>query len=248
MDKEQNKEIGGILAEIVTGARHLFKLKGKRFVLYPLSFAKTFRRAELIESLSINPLVVKINPYIEALRLAESKRMECCKFVALYATPNTEADFYNTQEYLKKVKYLDKHLSRDGLAMLFIYVLTADKSNQIVSFFEIDKEREKVQAILDIKAKSKNTSIPYGGKSIFGTLLFQLKEMGYTDREILFERPHAYLQLMSADKPGSIYLSEDEYESVPQKYGGSLIMADDPSSMADIAKMAEDLGIDIVES
>lgn len=196
----------------------------------------------------MNHLVLKMNYFMEALRLAEKKRKECCALISLHSTPNTMEDYFNDDAFRERVLFLNKHLTRDALAMLLIYVLTADKTDQLIKFYGIDFELEKVQKIMEIKSKSKNTSISYGGKSIFGTKFSQLKKMGYSDAEMLYERPYAFLQLMISDEPNSIYLSDEEYQSLPQKYGGSLMVADDPGNIADLEKFLGDKGMKIYES
>lgn len=246
--EEKKPDISPVLADIVTGARHKYWVGGRRFCFYPVTLAKTFKAAAIVKSLGMNPTILKMNPYVEALRLAEKRRGECCTLLSLHSTPNTMEDFFNDDDARERAAFLNEHLSRDGMAMLLIYVLTADKTDQIAKFYGMDIEQEKLQKIMEIKSRSKSTSVSYGGKSIFGSMFSQLKEMGYTDNEMLYERPYSFLQLMVSDKPNSIYLSEEEYQSLPQKYGGSLMVADDPGNIADLEKFLGDKGMSIYES
>lgn len=246
--EEKKQDISPVLGEVVTGARYRFWVGDRQFYFYPVTLAKSFKVTAMIKSLDMNPVILRMNPYMEALRLAEKKRGECCRLISLHATPNTMDDYFNDDDAGEMAQFFHEKLSREGLAMLLIYVLTADKTDQLIKHYGIDFEREKVQKIMEIKSKSKNTSISYGGKSIFGTMFSQLKKMGYSDVEMLFERPYTFLQMMVSDEPNSIYLSEEEYQSLPQKYGGSLLVADDLGNMADLEKFLGDKGMSIYES
>lgn len=246
--EEKKQDISSILAEVITGARHRYWVAERPFCLYPVTWAKTIKAAEIVKSLNMNPVVLKMNPYIEALRLAEKSPDECCALISLHSTANTMEDFFDDDNFRERTQFLRAHLSREGMAMLLVYVLTADRTDQLIKFYGIDFENEKVKKILEIKSKSKSTSVSYGGKSIFGIQFSQLKEMGYSDNEILYERPYTFIQMMVSDKPNSIYLSEEEFQSLPQKYGGSLMVADDPTNIADLEKYLGDKGMSIYES
>ena len=61
--------------------------------------------------------------------------------------------------------------------------------------------------------KDNKNSLSFGGISVFGTFIQPLKELGYTDNEILYEKSYTFLRL--ADKVTSMYFSDDEYKKLP---------------------------------
>ena len=68
-------------------------------------------------------------------------------------------------------------------------------------------------------------------------------EMGFSDDEILYEKGYTYLRLRLADKVTSIYLTEEELNSVPTSLGGGLLDANDPEAIGEIAAIMSKQGI-----
>jgi hypothetical protein len=101
------------------------------------------------------------------------------------------------------------------LAAHLINVLTLDKTADVMEHLGLNKEHERMKKVFEIKRKHNKNSIDFGGLSLFGSFIGQLKEMGYTENEILFELGYSYLQMVLADKVTSVYLSDDELEELP---------------------------------
>ena len=126
-----------------------------------------------------------------------------------------------------------------------ILVLTADKTEEIIKHLGIDKERERLAKVMELKRKSDKNSISFNGVSLFGTFIGQLKEMGYTDSEILYEKSYCFLRLMLADKIVSIILTDEERQSLYDGDGGTLMDANDPKAAGKIRDYFAEKGISI---
>ena len=72
--------------------------------------------------------------------------------------------------------------------------------------------------------------------------------MGYTDDEIIYERPYAFLRLLLADKITTMYLTGEELENLSVADGGKLIDGNSAESMAEVAKFAKQHGIEIKDT
>lgn len=234
-----------LFSDLITGKRHRFILDGKEFFFYPLTLAMTFCVSRAIKALRLNDKILKLNPYFEIMRLAETKKRECCMLLSLYTTPNSVSCFFDKKEQQRRACFYEEKLSKEATAMLTMYALTIDRTETLIKYFEIDKEQEKVRKIMEVKAKHGSNNITYGGKSLFGTFLTQLKNLGYTDKEILYERPYSYLRMMLVDKVDSIYISDEEMQDLPKEYGGKLLIADNIDNTADIEKMLKEKGLTI---
>jgi hypothetical protein len=228
MDDKKNGNIEYALADIITGKPHEFKVGRKLFRLYPITLAKQFIQKRIIGRLGLNTSFIQ-NPYLEALRVAETNKKACCEIIALHATPNTYKDLHNSKAMTERRNVFEKMRTEDVATML-VNVLTTDYTKDIIEYFGIDKEQKRLAVIMEIKRKNSKNNLSFGGLTIFGTFIGQLKEMGYTDDEILYEKGYAYLRLMLADKITSVYLTDEELQDVPADSGGTMIDGNSPEA------------------
>ncbi len=245
MNEKDVRDIERDFADVITGELHGFKVGQRQFYIYPITLAKVFKSQRMMQKVGINLKLVKLNPYLEALRITETKKEECCKLLALHTIPNTQDSFLDSSMLKDHAEFLLKNLSSEAMAMIFLYTLTSERTEEIIKHFGIDKEREKMSKVMEIKVKNSKNNISLGGKSLFGTFIGQLHEMGYSDNEILYERSYCYLRLMLADKVSSVYLSDEELQSLPTWAGGTLLMADDPNNTQAISDYLAKKGITI---
>lgn len=209
------KEIEYDLADVIIGRPHGFTVGRKHFYLYPITLAKMFLLKRQIEQIGVNEEQLRQNPYLETLRVVKAHREECCHIIAYHATPNTQKDLFCTRNITIRKNYFAEELTDEELSSLMIIVLTADKTEKFMEHLGLKEEHEKMQGVLKIKQKHDKSTLSFNGKSILGTFIGQLKEMGYSDNEILYEKGYVYLRLMLADKVVTINLTEEERNEVP---------------------------------
>lgn len=230
-------------ADVIIGRPQDFRVGRKSFKLYPVTLAKMFLLRRHLEGLGLNTESLKINTYMEALRLSQDNREECCHILALHTAPNTYKDLYDTRAITIRKNYFIENLSDEDLASLLIYVFSSDKTEAIMKHLGLDKEHERYGRVIDVK-KDKNT-MTFNGLSIFGTLIVPLKEMGYTDNEILYEKSYAFIRLALADKVSTVYLTDEERKNLKTEYGGTLIDGNDPNSIGKVMEVFGNKGITI---
>lgn len=218
------------LADVIIGRPYPFSVGRKRFSLYPVTLAKLFLLKRQIEILGINETLLNINPYMEALRIVEANREACCLILAYHTAPNTQKDLFDNRAIAIRKNYFAKEIDNSDLASMMIMVLTSDKTEQYIKHLGIDKEQERLRIVMDIKSKHDKNTMSFGGKSIFGTFIAQLKEMGYTDDEILYQKGYSYLRLVQADKINSIHLTDEERKEVPSSANADFLDANDPAN------------------
>ena len=228
MDDKKYGKIEYELADIITQKPHEFKVGRKLFRLYPVTLAKQFIQKRIIGRLGLNTSFIQ-NPYLEALRVAETNKKACCEIIALHATPNTYKDLHNSKAMTERRNVFEKMRTEDVATML-VNVLTTDYTKDIIEYFGIDKEQKRLAVIMEIKRKNSKNNLSFGGLTIFGTFIGQLKEMGYTDDEIIYEKGYAYLRLMLADKVTSVYLTDGELQDVSTGSGGTMIDGNSPEA------------------
>lgn len=228
--KEMEKE----LADIIIQRPHEFKVGRKTMWLYPVTLGKRLMLRPYMDALEIDLRMMTADPNVECLRLVEVKKDVCAQILAIHATPNTRKDLFNKSGMQTRRRIMGS-LKAEHLAGLLMIVLTNDRTGEIMSHFGIDEERAKTAEVMKVKKKRDSCCLTFGGKTLMGTFIGQLKELGYNDVEIVFEYSYNYLQLMLADKLTTINVSAEELESIPKWAGGKLLDGDDESAMDELA-------------
>lgn len=239
------KDIDYEIADVIIERPQEFKIGRKSFKLYPVTLAKMFLLKRQIDGLSINAAILEINPYMEAIRVVKENRDVCCHILAYHTAPNTYKDIYDTKAITIRKNYFSRNLNDEDMASMMIIVLTSDKYDEIVKHFGLDKEHERLQKVMEVKQKGDKNNLTFNGLSLFGTFIGRLKEMGYSDNEILFEKGYTFLRLMLADKVMNVLLTDEERQQLYETSGGSLMDAGDPNSADKIRGYFAQKGIEI---
>lgn len=229
-EQNENKKLDHALADVITATPYEIRIGRKTLRLYPVTFAKTFVIRRWMDALDIDASLLRVNPYVECLRLAETQREKVAEVLAVLSTPNTQKHLHDSCGRAMR-RNLFASVKTEHLAGLLMAALTQDKTEELMEWLGLSAERERLTEVLAVKNEGGKNNLSFGGKSIFGAFIGLLKEMGYTDEEILFERSYSYLRLMLADKVTNIYLSDEELENLPKNAGGTLLDGDDDSDM-----------------
>ena len=242
------KEIEYDLADVIIGRPHGFTVGRKHFYLYPVTLAKMFLLKRLMEDLGINEDQLRQNPFLEALRLVRDSRETCCRIMAYHTAPNTRKDLFDHRNITIRKNLFEKELTEEELASLLILALTSDKSEEYMRHIGLDEERSKLTKVLEVKRRSDKNTLSFNGKSVLGTFVVQLMEMGFSNDEVLYEKGYAYLRLMLADKVVTMHLTDEEMGRIPTGIGGALYDASNPENTQEILAMLKSRGVSVGEA
>lgn len=237
------KDVEYDYADVIIGRPQDFRVGRKSFKLYPVTLAKMLLLKRQIGELDIDNDILKANPYMEALRIAKNNKDTCSHILAYHTAPNTYKDLFDTRAITIRKNYFRENLSDEDIASLMVYVLTSDKTEAIIKHLGLDEERERFAKVMEVKKD--DSTLSFNGRSIIGTFIIPLKEIGYTDNEILYERGYSFLCLALADKVNTIYVTEEERNNLSTEFGGILINGDNPDSAGKIAEVFGNRGIKI---
>lgn len=239
------KEIEYDLADVIIGRPYGFTVDRKHFYLYPITLAKMFLLKRQIDSLNIDQTILRVNPFLEAMRLVKHDKETCCQILAYHTAPNTYKDLYDHRSITIRKNYFAKELEDSDLASLIIMVLTSDKTDKIAVHMGLDKEKERLHSVMEVKNKHDKNSLSFNGKGMFGTFIAPLLEMGFSNSEILYECSYSYLRLMLADKITTLHLTDEEKNEIPESAGGNYFDASDPANAQKILAAMANRGIAI---
>ena len=194
--KETIENIEYDIADVIIGRPQEFKVGRKTFCFYPITLAKMLLLKRQLDCLELNMDILRANPFLEALRVMKEHRETVCTILSYMTAPNTYKDLYDSRALAVRRNVFNKDLGEEDLASLLVVSLD-DKTDRIMRHLGLDKEHEKLQKVMKVKKKHDDNSLNFCGLSLFGTFIGQLKEMGYSDNEILYEKGYTYLRLLT---------------------------------------------------
>ena len=180
----------------------------KHYFLYPQTLGKIYLTSQIIDRLEINQDNLKVNAFMEALRVVEEHFDDCCLLIA-YHTLQKKNEVLNTQTVERRKKEIFYTCDNDDLATILITLLSDNKLNELTKELGLDKESERMAKVN--QAKDTKNQFVFGGKSIWGSLIDAACERyGWTYDYVVWGISYNNLNLMLKDKITSIYLSDEE--------------------------------------
>lgn len=235
----ENKErIEMDIADAVMERPAGFNIGSRSFFIYPATLGKTYLLARLFKELDANQQIVAANPYMEAIRLCNTKKDIVCRILS-YSTFNRKEDIFNNTKIAERADFFCGNLDLEELATLLVLILTSDNLETYISYFGIDKERKERKRIADIKKD--NGCVTFGGNSVYGTLIdFACQRYGWTMDYVVWGISHTNLRMLMADAINTIYLSAEERKQLNIFDNKENINADDPKNEELINKILGD--------
>lgn len=201
-------KIGTKITMVLTDMPLGIEIAGSRYFLYPLTLGKMYLTSQIIDRLDINQENLKVNAFMEALRVVNEHFDDCCTLIA-YHTFNQKNLLLNKNVIEKRAKMIHNSCDNDDIATLLITILSDNKLNDIITELGLDKESERMTRIS--QAKDIKNQFIFGGKTIWGSLIDAACERyKWTFDYVVWEISYNNLSLMMKDKITSIYLSDDE--------------------------------------
>ena len=216
-EKKNSSYIDGDIADVITGKPHEFRVGERAFRVYPVTLGKMLELRPFMEVSGMESVVKSNNPYLSMLRLIREKKELCATILAIHTLENNRRALHDQTEIKWRTDFFSKEMGDEAMTSLLMAALAGERTAQIAEHLELDKELERLSEVMKIKKKNSNT-LSFCGKSIFGSFIGPLKEMGFSADEIIFECGYSFLKLVLMDKQASLYLSDEEIAQL----GGSV--------------------------
>lgn len=201
-------KIGTKVAMVLTDMPLGIQVGKRHLLLYPQTLGRMYLTAQLIEGLCVNQENMRIDPFMEAIRIVREHKEECCKLIAYY-TLLKKSEMLNSRIVKARENVFLKSCDDEDIATILISILSDNKLNEIIKETHIDKEEERMRKINS--AKSCENQYVFGGKSIWGSIVdVACERYGWTLDYVVWEISYNNLTLMLKDKITSIYLSDEE--------------------------------------
>ena len=109
MDKEKQLELD--IADTIIDRPKGFSVGRRHYYLYPITLGKLYLQKRVIDDLDINTELLQANPYVEALRLVETKKEECCLLLT-YHTLRTKREVLDNRKVTSRKENFFKAMDR----------------------------------------------------------------------------------------------------------------------------------------
>lgn len=185
-----------------------FKIGRRQFYLYPVTLGKAYLTQRVLSLLSIDTDNMKLQPFLEALRVVSEHREDVALLLAYYSL-HTKKELLSYFVVTARKNFFAKELDDSDMASLLVFAMTWDNTSAIMHYFKIDKEQERLSKTL--KAKDTRNTFSFGAKTIYGSIIDAACERyHWTFDYVVWEISYTNLRLMLADHTTSVYLSESE--------------------------------------
>lgn len=221
------------LADAIIERPQGFQIGHRQFYLYPVSLGKMYLLARLVDSLEVKKENLKVNPFLEALRLVREKRDVVCRLIA-YHTCRTKEEVFNNVLIKQRTNLLAKESDSD-LTTVLIMVLQSEKTSVYIKKLGIDKEQERLHKVM--KVKDMKNVLSFGGQSIYGTLIdAACDRYGWSYDYVVWGISYTSLRLMLADCIKTITLSDKERKKVHVSIDNEVVNGNDKQAIAEFIK------------
>lgn len=209
MDKTKQLELD--IADTIIDRPKGFSVGRRHFYLYPMTLGKMYLQQRVVDNLELDTELLRVNPYVEALRLVETKKEDCCLLLAYHTLQTKEEMLDNRLVNIRRNTFLQEMRNED-MATLILACLTNDKTPIFIQHLGINSELKRMYDVS--KAKKSNNTFNFGGKSIYGTLIDAACERyKWTFDYVVWGISYTNLQLLLKDKITSIYLTDEEMKN-----------------------------------
>lgn len=227
------KRITDTLLERPTG----FEIAGRHYCLYPPTLGVSQLVGGLVAQMRINDDNLKTSPVVELTRICIAHKDICLRIIAYSVLRGKRC--LNEMRVRNVISHLEHNTEVEDIVMLLQIILSARTVNDIQSHFGIDNDLREYERIS--RAKHPSGTYVYCGKSIWGNLISSLAEKyGWTLDYILWGISLDNLNMLLADAPKTIYLSEDEVKELHPRRDADTICVDDPKNWDKIKSMQWD--------
>lgn len=230
-----NGNLNSIIADTLIEKPTSITIGGRQFSFHPPTLGLTLLLSQLTNGLEMDADMLRLSPAIEAVRQAENNRNAVAVIVATATTKGRE-DAFNA-ELINERADIFKQLPAEELAQLLLLTMQPTDISKLTKELGIDREHDLMQQAIGAKKDNKN-NLSFGGVSLWGNLIDRACERyGWTFDYVLWGISYANLQLMLADMPTSIYLSDKESRRVHIPSDRTTVKADNPANRAKLAQM-----------
>ena len=133
--KENNLNIEMNIADAIIEKPIGFKVGNRHLCLYPPTLGKTYLLSRLFKALGVNTEIIKVNPYLESLRLCKEKKGIVCRILS-YHTLCRKEEILNDVIVSKRSDFLMKRLNDEELSQLFILSTSWDDAEIYIKYLE----------------------------------------------------------------------------------------------------------------
>lgn len=211
----------------------------RRYSLRPMSLGRTLEVERLLSEAGFSAEAYSRGKAEEALRCVVAQPDAACRAIATALAPRRRG-LTDSRRVARQAKWLKANFTAEDAATLLMTVVDiGGAADEIMRRLGLDREREDMRSAM--RAKGSSSSVSFGGRSVYGTLIDAACErygwtMGYTVWGVSLTN----LLLLMADKVSSVYLTKEERRKARLRHTGERINGDDPKNIGRLKSIFSD--------
>lgn len=215
--EEKDEIIYENMVDTLLGRPIEFTAGGRHYYLNRASLGMHLIIARYMKMLGLDALEGGSVP-LAAILHAVSENRDAALYILVHYTIDTKAKHFKSAVVEGRKRFLDKALSDEEVAELIALILTLDNVDSYKRQAGIEEDEKVRKMAMD--AKSRQNSLFFGGKSIFGSLIgVACEKFGWKYDYVVWGIPLADLLMLLSDEMTSMYMSDDEMKRFRQGGG-----------------------------
>lgn len=199
------------------------------------SLGMTLYIARQARALEMDSEMLRLNPALESARQVEIHRAEVVSLIATAALWGRDEVIGDSRSRRSVERQLAR-LADDALSSLLLAVMQPVDVSELLKLHRLDKEREYLRRA--VNARSAGSTLDFGGLTIWGGIIDSACERyGWTMDYVLWGISLANLQMLMADRPTSVYLTDKERRGVHVPSDRSDVIRAEDADPATLAKL-----------
>lgn len=204
-----------------------FTIGDNRYSIYPATLGCMQLSAVLLQDFDTDEGVARAGNDLELMRIFHNYNDHCYRLIAYRMLKGKEV--IDEQKVRKVIRVL-KALDNEDVLLLLKVVLEQTDMASLMKGLGITAELDEMRRVVAMK-KDEGASLQYCGVSIYGGTINTLAEKyGWTLDYILWGISYDNIQLLLADAPKTIFLSEEERKRIKTTRGKDVMKVDDPAN------------------
>lgn len=221
-------DIADVLMEKPVG----FSFRGHHYNLYPLCIGTMQLLSRFLVSHNLDKIKDSHELYLQLLWVLKSDFAACIRVISYLTLKGAEC--LDECKVKKRFRRLVR-MKEEDVATLLVTAILSNKTELICKHYKIDIENKNVKRISKEKAKNDNSSVSFGGKSIWGSVIdAACHRYGWTFQYVIWGISLTNLQLLLYDQIKTIYLDKKERKKMHISTDGVTVRASEKQALQNV--------------
>lgn len=209
--------------------------RARFFYIYQPSLGISLLTADILKQLQFDQQLLALNQQYEMLRLCTEQREFVLRLITIH-TFARRSDALSEEKIQKRTQELQSLDAAELSTLLLAIMQWNTQQDKFIKHIGLDKEKRQREKISRVKKDS--SSLTFGGRSLYGSLLdYAAERYGWELGYILWGISAINLNMMLQDSIQSVYLTDKERKQAHISTDGVYIDGSNPKNAREIQRL-----------